>query len=90
MTFKLKVGGVNKKVGGHDLQVGLNPIAASFYVTKYQMSVAGWEARIDGHGRIFYIDHINHLTTWKRPQAPMTVRRQPTISAEDRRNMDRR
>ncbi|XP_047357416.1 E3 ubiquitin-protein ligase HECW2 isoform X1 [Vespa velutina] len=26
-----------------------------------------WEARIDSHGRVFYIDHINHTTTWQRP-----------------------
>ncbi|XP_012224443.1 E3 ubiquitin-protein ligase HECW2 isoform X1 [Linepithema humile] len=26
-----------------------------------------WEARIDSHGRIFYIDHINRTTTWQRP-----------------------
>ncbi|KAL6428445.1 hypothetical protein ACFW04_008604 [Cataglyphis niger] len=26
-----------------------------------------WEARIDSHGRVFYIDHINRTTTWQRP-----------------------
>lgn len=26
-----------------------------------------WEARIDAHGRIFYIDHSNRTTTWSRP-----------------------
>lgn len=26
-----------------------------------------WEARIDSHGRIFYIDHVNRTTTWTRP-----------------------
>jgi len=26
-----------------------------------------WEARIDSHGRVFYIDHINRTTTWTRP-----------------------
>ncbi|XP_068100946.1 E3 ubiquitin-protein ligase HECW2 isoform X2 [Hyperolius riggenbachi] len=29
-----------------------------------------WEARIDSHGRIFYVDHINRTTTWQRPTAP--------------------
>ncbi|XP_076749701.1 hecw ubiquitin protein ligase [Xylocopa sonorina] len=26
-----------------------------------------WEARIDSHGRVFYIDHIHRMTTWQRP-----------------------
>ncbi|KAI1889018.1 hypothetical protein AGOR_G00174730 [Albula goreensis] len=26
-----------------------------------------WEARIDSHGRVFYVDHINRTTTWQRP-----------------------
>lgn len=26
-----------------------------------------WEARIDAHGRVFYIDHSNRTTTWSRP-----------------------
>ncbi|XP_063975772.1 E3 ubiquitin-protein ligase HECW2 [Diachasmimorpha longicaudata] len=26
-----------------------------------------WEARIDSHGRVFYIDHVNRTTTWQRP-----------------------
>jgi hypothetical protein len=26
-----------------------------------------WEARIDSHGRIFYIDHTTRTTTWQRP-----------------------
>ncbi|XP_014211450.1 E3 ubiquitin-protein ligase HECW2 isoform X2 [Copidosoma floridanum] len=28
---------------------------------------SSWEARIDSHGRVFYIDHINRTTTWQRP-----------------------
>ncbi|XP_048832813.1 E3 ubiquitin-protein ligase HECW1-like isoform X2 [Brienomyrus brachyistius] len=26
-----------------------------------------WEARIDSHGRVFYVDHINRTTTWQHP-----------------------
>ncbi len=26
-----------------------------------------WEARIDSHGRVFYVDHVNRSTTWQRP-----------------------
>ncbi|XP_051164109.1 E3 ubiquitin-protein ligase HECW2-like isoform X2 [Leptopilina boulardi] len=28
---------------------------------------ASWEARIDSHGRVFYIDHVNRTTTWQSP-----------------------
>lgn len=31
------------------------------------MYISAWEARIDSHGRVFYIDHINRTTTWQRP-----------------------
>ncbi|KAJ3594667.1 hypothetical protein NHX12_003974, partial [Muraenolepis orangiensis] len=37
-----------------------------------------WEARVDSHGRVFYVDHINRTTTWQRPTAaatPSTMRR---------------
>uniref|UniRef100_A0A670YI47 HECT-type E3 ubiquitin transferase n=1 Tax=Pseudonaja textilis TaxID=8673 RepID=A0A670YI47_PSETE len=32
--------------------------------------ILDWEARIDSHGRIFYVDHVNRTTTWQRPTAP--------------------
>ncbi|XP_061110454.1 E3 ubiquitin-protein ligase HECW1 [Conger conger] len=31
-----------------------------------------WEARIDSHGRVFYVDHVNRTTTWQRPTSPAT------------------
>lgn len=31
---------------------------------------ADWEARIDSHGRIFFVDHVNRTTTWQRPTGP--------------------
>ncbi|KAM8765421.1 E3 ubiquitin-protein ligase HECW1 [Rhynchonycteris naso] len=31
-----------------------------------------WEARIDSHGRVFYVDHVNRMTTWQRPTAAAT------------------
>lgn len=34
----------------------------------------GWEEKVDAKGRVFYIDHINRLTTWADP-------RQPTVAA---------
>ncbi|XP_063790208.1 E3 ubiquitin-protein ligase HECW2 isoform X2 [Pseudophryne corroboree] len=35
-----------------------------------ESATANWEARIDSHGRIFYVDHVNRTTTWQRPTAP--------------------
>ena len=29
---------------------------------------AGWEARIDSHGRVFFIDHRTRTTSWQRPK----------------------
>ncbi|XP_029003374.1 E3 ubiquitin-protein ligase HECW1-like isoform X2 [Betta splendens] len=26
-----------------------------------------WEARVDSHGRVFYVDHVSRTTTWQRP-----------------------
>ena len=54
----------------------------------------GWEARIDSHGRIFYIDHNNRTTTWQRP-TNTTIRenipqRTPSISTEQRQQLDQR
>ena len=54
----------------------------------------GWEARIDSHGRVFYIDHNNRTTTWQRPTTT-TVRenipqRTPSISIEQRQQLDQR
>ncbi|XP_048753838.2 E3 ubiquitin-protein ligase HECW2-like isoform X3 [Ostrea edulis] len=52
---------------------------------------AGWEARVDSHGRIFYIDHTNRTTTWQKPQSGQrTIQRRPTISSEQRQQLDRR
>ncbi|XP_070210809.1 E3 ubiquitin-protein ligase HECW2-like isoform X3 [Littorina saxatilis] len=52
---------------------------------------SGWEARVDSHGRIFYIDHVNRTTTWQRPQVgTQTVQRRPTLSSEQRQQLDRR
>ena len=51
----------------------------------------GWEARVDSHGRVFYIDHVNRQTTWQKPQSGQrSIHRRPTISSEQRQQMDRR
>ncbi|XP_046390125.1 E3 ubiquitin-protein ligase HECW2-like [Ischnura elegans] len=46
-----------------------------------------WEARIDSHGRIFYIDHVNRTTTWQRPSTTSTSR---SSSDMQRQQLDRR
>uniref|UniRef100_A0A4W3GMK6 E3 ubiquitin-protein ligase n=1 Tax=Callorhinchus milii TaxID=7868 RepID=A0A4W3GMK6_CALMI len=28
----------------------------------------GWEQRVDQHGRLYFVDHIEKRTTWERPQ----------------------
>uniref|UniRef100_A0A4W3JVW8 HECT-type E3 ubiquitin transferase n=1 Tax=Callorhinchus milii TaxID=7868 RepID=A0A4W3JVW8_CALMI len=35
--------------------------------------IADWEARIDSHGRVFYVDHVNRTTTWQRPTTAATL-----------------
>ncbi|GAB1600875.1 E3 ubiquitin-protein ligase HECW2-like [Argonauta hians] len=52
---------------------------------------ADWEAGVDTHGRVFYIDHVNRTTTWQKPQVGQsTGHRRPTISSEQRQQLDRR
>ncbi|XP_067867783.1 E3 ubiquitin-protein ligase HECW1-like isoform X2 [Heterodontus francisci] len=38
-----------------------------------ECSTEDWEARIDSHGRVFYVDHVNRTTTWQRPTAAATL-----------------
>ncbi|KAL4635121.1 E3 ubiquitin-protein ligase HECW1-like isoform X1 [Arapaima gigas] len=37
------------------------------YPTVDEPLPANWEARIDSHGRVFYVDHVNRTTTWQHP-----------------------
>ncbi|XP_060597868.1 E3 ubiquitin-protein ligase HECW2-like isoform X3 [Ruditapes philippinarum] len=54
-------------------------------------STYGWEARVDSHHRVFYIDHVNRTTTWEKPQSGQrSIHRRPTISSQQRQQMDRR
>ncbi|XP_036412790.1 E3 ubiquitin-protein ligase HECW1, partial [Colossoma macropomum] len=48
-----------------------------------------WEARIDSHGRVFYVDHINRTTTWQRPTTAATpdgLRRSSSIQQMEQLN----
>ncbi|KRT84918.1 hypothetical protein AMK59_419, partial [Oryctes borbonicus] len=48
-----------------------------------------WEARMDSHGRVFYIDHATRTTSWQRPCSSSMVT--STGGAEQqRRQLDRR
>ncbi|CAH0386846.1 unnamed protein product [Bemisia tabaci] len=50
-----------------------------------------WEARIDSHGRVFYIDHVNRTTTWQRPTQSSTSRVRPVNNDLQRQQLlDRR
>ncbi|XP_063233150.1 LOW QUALITY PROTEIN: E3 ubiquitin-protein ligase HECW2-like [Bacillus rossius redtenbacheri] len=49
-----------------------------------------WEARIDSHGRIFYIDHVNRMTTWQRPTSSSGTRARPISNELQRQQLDRR
>ncbi|XP_049863233.1 uncharacterized protein LOC126356312 isoform X5 [Schistocerca gregaria] len=49
-----------------------------------------WEARIDSHGRIFYIDHVNRTTTWQRPTTGSASRSRPVSNELQRQQLDRR
>lgn len=52
-------------------------------------NIPDWEARIDSHGRIFYIDHLNRTTTWTRPTASQQLTL-GTASELQRQQLDRR
>ena len=44
----------------------------------------GWEARLDSNGRMFFVDHISRVTTWKRPsfEAVNEIRGMPNIEEQ--------
>ncbi|XP_018012884.2 uncharacterized protein LOC108669949 isoform X2 [Hyalella azteca] len=49
-----------------------------------------WEARIDTHGRIFYIDHVNRTTTWLRPSCATAQNHVSNCHKLQRQQLDRR
>ncbi|XP_061821729.1 E3 ubiquitin-protein ligase HECW1-like isoform X2 [Nerophis lumbriciformis] len=58
---------------GFSPPVGLPPVLLPsldlnhFPAATDQALPPNWEARIDSHGRVFYVDHVNRTTTWQRP-----------------------
>ncbi|KAK4875088.1 hypothetical protein RN001_011510 [Aquatica leii] len=49
-----------------------------------------WEARMDSHGRVFYIDHATRTTSWQRPGGGATVVPIGGGAEQQRRQLDRR
>lgn len=59
------------------------------FILDVNFNILDWEARIDSHGRIFYIDHLNRTTTWTRPTASQQLTL-GTASELQRQQLDRR
>uniref|UniRef100_A0A8C8JEQ5 HECT-type E3 ubiquitin transferase n=1 Tax=Oncorhynchus tshawytscha TaxID=74940 RepID=A0A8C8JEQ5_ONCTS len=55
---------------GRELRVP--PLDVHFLVCLCVCVCVDWEARVDSHGRVFYVDHINRTTTWQRPTSAAT------------------
>lgn len=49
-----------------------------------------WEARMDSHGRIFYIDHTTRTTSWQRPGASFNLTGGIGGREQHRQQLDRR
>ncbi|CAL8278685.1 unnamed protein product [Lota lota] len=47
-------------------------LKSDLYPTIDEPLPPNWEARVDSHGRVFYVDHINRTTTWQRPTTAAT------------------
>ncbi|XP_022519147.1 E3 ubiquitin-protein ligase HECW2 isoform X2 [Astyanax mexicanus] len=62
----------NPQVNGHQQVRSLPSVRQDIH--RYQRVdeplPPNWEARIDSHGRIFFVDHVNRTTTWQRPTSP--------------------
>lgn len=56
----------------------------------YYIFLSDWEARVDSHGRIFYIDHLNRTTTWTKPTSSQQQLTLGTASELQRQQLDRR
>ncbi|XP_035485654.2 E3 ubiquitin-protein ligase HECW2 isoform X8 [Scophthalmus maximus] len=84
--------GATAQVNGHQSVRSLPSIRHD--MNRYQrvdepLPPTDWEARIDSHGRIFYVDHVNRTTTWQRPTAPpasQTLQRSNSIQQMEQLN----
>uniref|UniRef100_A0A674JWZ3 HECT-type E3 ubiquitin transferase n=1 Tax=Terrapene triunguis TaxID=2587831 RepID=A0A674JWZ3_9SAUR len=48
----------------------LSPSASPFsiYLLTFSFFNSRWEQRVDQHGRVYYVDHVEKRTTWDRPE----------------------
>ncbi|XP_070711561.1 E3 ubiquitin-protein ligase HECW2 [Pempheris klunzingeri] len=83
--------GTTAQVNGHQSVRSLPSVRHD--ISRYQRVdeplPPNWEARIDSHGRIFYVDHVNRTTTWQRPTAPpapQTLQRSSSIQQMEQLN----
>ncbi|XP_026016029.1 E3 ubiquitin-protein ligase HECW2 isoform X1 [Astatotilapia calliptera] len=83
--------GATEQVNGHQSVHSLPSVRHD--ISRYQRVdeplPPDWEARIDSHGRIFYVDHVNRTTTWQRPTAPpapQTLQRSNSIQQMEQLN----
>nr|XP_057908525.1 E3 ubiquitin-protein ligase HECW2 [Doryrhamphus excisus] len=83
--------GATAQVNGHTSVHSLSSVRHD--ISRYQRVdeslPPNWEARIDSHGRIFYVDHVNRTTTWQRPTAPaapQTLQRSNSIQQMEQLN----
>ncbi|XP_028320590.1 E3 ubiquitin-protein ligase HECW2 isoform X2 [Gouania willdenowi] len=83
--------GATAQVNGHQSVRSLPSVRHD--ISRYQRVdeplPPNWEARIDSHGRIFYVDHVNRTTTWQRPTAPpapQTLQRSSSIQQMEQLN----
>ena len=37
------------------------------------LGCCSWERRVDGRGRVYYVDHNTRTTTWQRPNTEMVT-----------------
>lgn len=52
--------------------------------------ISAWEARMDSHGRVFYIDHATRTTSWTRPGGAANIASNGSGAEQQRRQLDRR
>ncbi|XP_029470522.1 E3 ubiquitin-protein ligase Itchy homolog isoform X2 [Rhinatrema bivittatum] len=46
----------------------VNPAASQIGAVSQGPLPPGWEQRVDQHGRIYFVDHVEKRTTWDRPE----------------------
>ncbi|XP_061661076.1 E3 ubiquitin-protein ligase HECW1 isoform X2 [Syngnathoides biaculeatus] len=72
-SARVESGSTNSTGSGFSPPVGHPPVLLPsldlnhFPAATDQVLPPNWEARIDSHGRVFYVDHVNRTTTWQRP-----------------------